>query len=336
MIVALKPGVTKENREQLMDWLQNLGLHIHVSEGEYQTILGLVGDTTKVDMDLVASLDIVDSVKRVTEPFKCCNRKFHPEDTVVEVGDVKIGGGNFCVMAGPCSVESEEQIVAVAKAVKASGANMLRGGAFKPRTSPYDFAGLKAEGLELLKIARQETGLPIVTEIMSVVDLPLFEDVDVLQVGARNMQNFELLRELGRQEKPVLLKRSFGATVTELLQAAEYILAGGNERVILCERGIRTFETDSRATLDVAGIAALKEQSHLPVLADPSHAAGRRGLVAPLALAAAAAGADGLMIEVHDRPAEALSDGRQALTCGEFARLARRVQALTALLRQEE
>lgn len=336
MIVALKPGVTQESREQLMDWLQNLGLHIHVSEGEYQTILGLVGDTTKVDMDLVASLDIVDSVKRVTEPFKCCNRKFHPEDTVVEVGDVKIGGGNFCVMAGPCSVESEEQIVAVAKAVKASGANMLRGGAFKPRTSPYDFAGLKAEGLELLKIARQETGLPIVTEIMSVVDLPLFEDVDVLQVGARNMQNFELLRELGRQEKPVLLKRSFGATVTELLQAAEYILAGGNERVILCERGIRTFETDSRATLDVAGIAALKEQSHLSVLADPSHAAGRRELVAPLALAAAAAGADGLMIEVHDRPAEALSDGRQALTCGEFARLARRVQALTALLRQEE
>lgn len=336
MIVALKPGVTKENREQLMDWLQNLGLHIHVSEGEYQTILGLVGDTSKVDMDLVASLDIVDSVKRVTEPFKCCNRKFHPEDTVVEVGDVKIGGGNFCVMAGPCSVESEEQIVAVAKAVKASGANMLRGGAFKPRTSPYDFAGLKDEGIKLLKIARQETGLPIVTEIMSVVDLPLFEDVDVLQVGARNMQNFDLLRELGKLRKPILLKRGLANTLKELLMSAEYIMANGNEQVILCERGIRTFETDSRATLDVAGIAALKEQSHLPVLADPSHAAGRRELVAPLALAAAAAGADGLMIEVHDRPEEALSDGRQALTCGEFARLARRVQALTALLRQEE
>ena len=238
MIVALKPGVTQESREQLMDWLQNLGLHIHVSEGEYQTILGLVGDTTKVDMDLVASLDIVDSVKRVTEPFKCCNRKFHPEDTVVQVGDVKIGGGNFCVMAGPCSVESEEQIVAVAKAVKASGANMLRGGAFKPRTSPYDFAGLKAEGLELLKIARQETGLPIVTEIMSVVDLPLFEDVDVLQVGARNMQNFDLLRELGKLRKPILLKRGLANTLKELLMSAEYIMASGNEQVILCERGI--------------------------------------------------------------------------------------------------
>ena len=246
MIVALKPGVTRENRAQLMDWLQNLGLHIHVSEGEYQTILGLVGDTSKVDMDLVASLDIVDSVKRVTEPFKCCNRKFHPEDTVVQVGDVKIGGGNFCVMAGPCSVESEEQIVAVAKAVKASGANMLRGGAFKPRTSPYDFAGLKGEGIELLKIARKETGLPIVTEIMSVVDLPLFEDVDMLQVGARNMQNFDLLRELGKLHKPILLKRGLANTLKELLMSAEYIMANGNEQVILCERGIRTFD---KATL---------------------------------------------------------------------------------------
>ena len=216
MIVALKPGVTQESREQLMDWLQNLGLHIHVSEGEYQTILGLVGDTTKVDMDLVASLDIVDSVKRVTEPFKCCNRKFHPEDTVVEVGDVKIGGGNFCVMAGPCSVESEEQIVAVAKAVKASGANMLRGGAFKPRTSPYAFQGLKAEGLELLREARKVTGLPIVTEIMRVSHIPLFEDVDIIQVGARNMQNYELLRALGQQSKPVLLKRAVGATVEDV------------------------------------------------------------------------------------------------------------------------
>ena len=255
MIVALKPGVTKENREQLMDWLQNLGLHIHVSEGEYQTILGLVGDTSKVDMDLVASLDIVDSVKRVTEPFKCCNRKFHPEDTVVEVGDVKIGGGNFCVMAGPCSVESEEQIVAVAKAVKASGANMLRGGAFKPRTSPYDFAGLKDEGIKLLKIARQETGLPIVTEIMSVVDLPLFEDVDVLQVGARNMQNFDLLRELGKLRKPILLKRGLANTLKELLMSAEYIMANGNEQVILCERGIRTFDDYTRNTLDLASTA---------------------------------------------------------------------------------
>ena len=295
MIVALKPGVTQESREQLMDWLQNLGLHIHVSEGEYQTILGLVGDTTKVDMDLVASLDIVDSVKRVTEPFKCCNRKFHPEDTVVEVGDVKIGGGNFCVMAGPCSVESEEQIVAVAKAVKASGANMLRGGAFKPRTSPYDFAGLKAEGLELLKIARQETGLPIVTEIMSVVDLPLFEDVDVLQVGARNMQNFDLLRELGKLRKPILLKRGLANTLKELLMSAEYIMASG-----------------------LAAVPMLHELTHLPVIVDPSHATGINRLVSPMAMSATACNADGLIIEVHNDPIHALCDGAQSLRPEQF------------------
>ena len=336
MIVVLKQNPNREQLESLIAWLQEKGIIIHTSIGEAHTILGLVGDTSQLDIDLIAALDIVEDVKRVQEPYKNANRKFHPEDTVVKVGNTQIGGGNLTLMAGPCSVESEEQVVAIAKAVKASGATMLRGGAFKPRTSPYTFGGLGAEGLELLCRAGRETGLPVVSEITDPRQLPLFREVDVLQVGARNMQNFELLRELGRQEKPVLLKRSFGATVTELLQAAEYILAGGNERVILCERGIRTFETDSRATLDVAGIAALKEQSHLPVLADPSHAAGRRELVAPLALAAAAAGADGLMIEVHDRPEEALSDGRQALTCGEFARLARRVQALTALLRQEE
>lgn len=326
MIVALKPGVTQESREQLMDWLQNLGLHIHVSEGEYQTILGLVGDTTKVDMDLVASLDIVDSVKRVTEPFKCCNRKFHPEDTVVQVGDVKIGGGSFCVMAGPCSVESEEQIVAVAKAVKASGANMLRGGAFKPRTSPYDFAGLKAEGLELLKIARQETGLPIVTEIMSVVDLPLFEDVDVLQVGARNMQNFDLLRELGKLRKPILLKRGLANTLKELLMSAEYIMASGNEQVILCERGIRTYEsTYTRNTLDLSVVPVLKGLTHLPVVVDPSHATGHAHLVEPMAMAAAAAGADGIMIEVHNDPPRALCDGAQSLTPEQFAHTAGKI-----------
>ena len=318
MIVALKPGVTQESREQLMDWLQNLGLHIHVSEGEYQTILGLVGDTTKVDMDLVASLDIVDTVKRVTEPFKCCNRKFHPEDTVVEVGDVKIGGGNFCVMAGPCSVESEEQIVAVAKAVKASGANMLRGGAFKPRTSPYDFAGLKAEGLELLKIARQETGLPIVTEIMSVVDLPLFEDVDVLQVGARNMQNFDLLRELGKLRKPILLKRGLANTLKELLMSAEYIMASGNEQVILCERGIRTFDDYTRNTLDLAAVPMLHELTHLPVIVDPSHATGINRLVSPMAMSATACNVDGLIIEVHNDPIHALCDGAQSLRPEQF------------------
>ena len=325
MIVVLKPGVTKENRTQLMGWLQNLGLTIHVSEGEFQTVLGLVGDTSRVDMDLVESLDIVDSVKRVSEPFKCCNRKFHPEDTVVQVGDVKIGGGNFCIMAGPCSVESEEQIVAVAKAVKASGANMLRGGAFKPRTSPYDFSGLKGEGIELLKIARQETGLPIVTEIMSVVDLPLFEDVDVLQVGARNMQNFDLLRELGKLRKPILLKRGLANTLKELLMSAEYIMAGGNEKVILCERGIRTFETSYRNTLDISAVPMLKKKTHLPVIIDPSHAAGIRFMVEPLAMAAIAAGADGLMIEVHNNPEKALCDGAQSLTPEMFDHLMKKV-----------
>lgn len=298
-------------------------------------VLVLEGETFRLDGESLRLLPGVRAVQRLTEPYPLAARTGHPEDTVVSVGKARIGQ-DFCLIAGPCAVESWEQVTSIARQVSAAGAQLLRGGAFKPRTSPYTFGGLGAEGLELLCRAGRETGLPVVSEITDPRQLPLFREVDVLQVGARNMQNFELLRELGRQEKPVLLKRSFGATVTELLQAAEYILAGGNERVILCERGIRTFETDSRATLDVAGIAALKEQSHLPVLADPSHAAGRRELVAPLALAAAAAGADGLMIEVHDRPEEALSDGRQALTCGEFARLARRVQALTALLRQEE
>ena len=259
MIVVLKRGAEQDKREQLINWLKNQGLGVHISEGEYQTVLGLIGDTARVDMDLIESLSIVDSVKRVTEPFKCCNRKFHPDDMIVQVGDVKVGGGNFCMIAGPCSVESEEQIVAVAKAVKASGANMLRGGAFKPRTSPYDFQGLKAEGIELLKIARQETGLPIVTEIMGTNYLPLFEDVDVIQVGARNMQNFDLLKAVGRQEKPVMIKRGMSATYEEWLMSAEYVMAGGNENVILCERGVRTFETYTRNTLDLAAIPVLRK-----------------------------------------------------------------------------
>ena len=325
MVVVLKHGVAKESRDQLISWLNSLGLNIHVSEGSYQTILGLVGDTTCVDMDLVSSLDIVDSVKRVTEPFKCCNRKYHPDDTVVQVGDVKIGGGNFCMIAGPCSVETEGQIVAVAKAVKASGANMLRGGAFKPRTSPYDFAGLKAEGLELLKIARQETGLPIVTEIMSITDLPLFDDVDVLQVGARNMQNFDLLRELGKTNKPILLKRGLANTLKELLMSAEYIMASGNEQVILCERGIRTFDDYTRNTLDLAAVPMLHELSHLPVIVDPSHATGINRLVPPMALAATAGGADGLIIEVHNDPIHALCDGAQSLRPEQYDELAKKV-----------
>ena len=332
MFILTEKNQAAAVQQALRQRLKDTGITVAHPGGE---VLVLEGETFRLDGESLRLLPGVRAVQRLPEPYPLAARTGHPEDTVVSVGKARIGQ-DFCLIAGPCAVESSEQVTSIARQVSAAGAQLLRGGAFKPRTSPYTFGGLGAGGLELLCRAGRETGLPVVSEITDPRQLPLFREVDVLQVGARNMQNFELLRELGRQEKPVLLKRSFGATVTELLQAAEYILAGGNERVILCERGIRTFETDSRATLDVAGIAALKEQSHLPVLADPSHAAGRRGLVAPLALAAAAAGADGLMIEVHDRPAEALSDGRQALTCGEFARLARRVQALTALLRQEE
>lgn len=332
MFILTEKNQAAAVRQALRQRLEGTGVTVAHPGGE---VLVLEGETFRLDGESLRLLPGVRAVQRLAEPYPLAARTGHPADTVVSVGKARIGR-DFCLIAGPCAVESPEQVTSIARQVSAAGAQLLRGGAFKPRTSPYTFGGLGAGGLELLCRAGRETGLPVVSEITDPRQLPLFREVDVLQVGARNMQNFELLRELGRQEKPVLLKRSFGATVTELLQAAEYILAGGNERVILCERGIRTFETDSRATLDVAGIAALKEQSHLPVLADPSHAAGRRELVAPLALAAAAAGADGLMIEVHDRPAEALSDGRQALTCGEFARLARRVQALTALLRQEE
>lgn len=326
MIVVLKHGVTDDKRDQLISWLKNLGLQIHISVGAYQTVLGLIGDTSRVDMDLVGSLEIVDAVKRVTEPFKCCNRKFHPEDMVVDCQGVKIGGGNFVMIAGPCSVESEEQIVAVAKAVKAAGARILRGGAFKPRTSPYDFPGLKATGLELLKVARQETGLPFVTEIMSVADLPLFEDVDMLQVGARNMQNFDLLRELGKINKPILLKRGLANTLKELLMSAEYIMASGNEQVVLCERGIRTYSDYTRNTLDISAVPMLHELSHLPVIVDPSHATGIAKIVPPCALAGTAAGADGLIIEVHNDPIHALCDGAQSLRPEEYAALAEKVR----------
>ena len=336
MIVVLKHGVEAAKRTQLIDWLKAQGLVIHISEGEYQTVLGLVGDTTNVDMDLIASLGIVDSVKRVSEPFKCCNRKFHPEDTVVEVGDVKIGGGNFVMIAGPCSVESEEQIVAVAQAVKASGANILRGGAFKPRTSPYAFQGLKAEGLLYLKKARQATGLPVVSEITNPAQVDMFMDfVDVIQVGARNMQNFELLKELGQIRKPILLKRGFSNSISELLMSAEYIMSGGNTEVILCERGIRTFETATRNTLDISAIPVLKSLTHLPVFVDPSHAAGHAALVEPLAMAAIAAGADGLEIEVHHDPLRALSDGPQALTPPIFEALMKKLAAVAQAVGRE-
>ena len=328
MVVALKRNVSEERRNQLIDWLKGMGIGVHISQGEQHTVLGLIGDTTKVDKDLIESLDIVESVTRVTESFKCCNRKFHPEDTIVDVKGIKIGGGSFCMIAGPCSVESEEQIVAVAKAVKEAGAGMLRGGAFKPRTSPYDFQGLRGEGIELLKIARKETGLPIVTEIMSVADLPLFEDVDVLQVGARNMQNFDLLKELGRTKKAILLKRGLANTLKELLMSAEYIMASGNENIILCERGIRTYSDYTRNTMDVSAIPMLRELSHLPVIADPSHATGMSRLVPPMALASVAAGADGLIIEVHNDPIHALCDGAQSLRPEEYASLVKRVNAV--------
>lgn len=334
MIVALKPNSDKLQIENLIEWIKEYGVDVHISEGQRQTVLGLIGDTTKIDGELVESLSIVESVKRVTEPFKSANRKFHPDDTVIDVNGVKIGGGNFAIIAGPCSVESEAQILEVASKVKASGAKLLRGGAFKPRTSPYDFQGLKAEGIELLLEAKRETGMPIVTEIMDSKYLPLFEDVDVIQVGARNMQNFELLKELGRTRKPILLKNGIASTLKELLMSAEYIMAGGNENVILCQRGIRTYETYTRNTLDLSSVPVLKELSHLPVIVDPSHACGISRLVKPMAMAAAAAGADGLMIEVHNDPKRALCDGAQSLTPEQFDDVSKRVSEILEVVKK--
>ncbi len=329
MIVILKQNADQAQLTQLESWIRERGLDIHRSEGVNSTILGLVGDTSKIDIDLLGALDIVENVKRVSEPYKSANRKFHPMDTVIDVGGVKIGGGNFAVIAGPCSVESESQICEVAKAVKASGAKMLRGGAFKPRTSPYSFQGMRGEGIELLAAAKAETGLPIVTEIMDISQLPLFDHVDVIQVGARNMQNFELLKALGKINKPILLKRGLASTIEELLMSAEYIMAGGNEQVILCERGIRTFETaTTRNTLDLCAIPVLKERSHLPVIIDPSHATGVARLVKPMCIAATAAGADGLIIEVHNDPAHALCDGKQSLTPEAFDDVMQAVEAI--------
>ena len=332
MITVLKPGTTDEQMNQLIQWLRNQHLDVHVSRGQDYTILGLIGDTSNVDMDLIASLDMVESVKRVSEPFKQCSRKFHPDDTVVTAGGVSIGGGHFAIIAGPCSVESREQVTAIAKDVKAAGALLLRGGAFKPRTSPYDFQGLKADGIELLEEAKRETGMPIVTEIMNANHLPLFENVDIIQVGARNMQNFELLKELGHTHKPILLKRGLANTMKELLMSAEYIMAGGNDRIILCERGIRTFETYTRNTLDLSAVPMLHELTHLPVVVDPSHATGAARLVKPMAMAAAAAGADGLMLEVHNDPIHALCDGAQSLTPAQFADVAARVRQIRAVV----
>ena len=326
MIVILKQNADPAQLSQLENFIHGMGLEIHRSQGENSTILGLVGDTSKIDIDMIGALDIVENVKRIQEPYKNANRKFHPADTVVDVGGVKIGGGNFAVIAGPCSVESEAQICEVAADVKASGAKLLRGGAFKPRTSPYSFQGMRGEGIKLLLEAKAKTGLPIVTEIMDISQLPLFDEVDLIQVGARNMQNFELLKELGHTRKPILLKRGLASTIEELLMSAEYIMAGGNEQVILCERGIRTYDDYMRNTLDLAAVPMLKELTHLPVIVDPSHATGIARLVRPMALAAAACGSDGLIIEVHNDPIHALCDGAQSLRPEQYDDLAKAVR----------
>ncbi len=328
MITVLKQGTSQKQIDHLIEWLKNRGLDVHVSNGENYTVLGLIGNTGNLDMELLASLEIVESVKRVTEPYKQCNRQFHPKDTVITVGSAKIGGGNFAMIAGPCSVETEEQIIGVAQEVKAAGADFLRGGAFKPRTSPYDFQGLGAEGIRLLLEAKKATGLPIVTEIMNINSLDLFADIDVIQVGARNMQNFDLLKELGKTNKPILLKRGLANTLKEFLMSAEYIMSEGNRQVILCERGIRTFDTYARNTLDLTVVPMLHEISHLPVVVDPSHATGKIRLIPPMALAAVACGADGVMVEVHNDPIHALCDGAQSLRPDQFAALAKRMRVV--------
>ncbi len=328
MIAVLKQGTTPEQAENLVKWLKTMNLDVHISHGQNVTVLGLVGDTSRVDMELVGSLDIVETVKRVSEPYKQANRKFHPNDSVINAGTVQIGGGHFAMIAGPCSVESQEQVNEIALSVQQAGANILRGGAFKPRTSPYAFQGLKENGLQMLSEAKKLTGLPIITEIMNIRTLEHFEDVDIIQVGARNMQNFDLLQELGKTKKPILLKRGLANTLQELLMSAEYIMSEGNENVILCERGIRTFETSTRNTLDLSAVPVLHEMTHLPVVVDPSHATGRSGLVPTMAAAAAACGADGLMIEVHNNPTCAMCDGAQSLTPAQFSDVCATVQKI--------
>lgn len=335
MIIVLKPSTPPERIQLFTDKLcSDYDVKVNRWDGVHSTVLGLIGDTYTVDIEYIDAQDIVESVKRVQEPYKKANRKFHPENTVVKVSEnVSIGDGSLHIMAGPCSVESEKQIVDIAKSVKESGATILRGGAFKPRTSPYAFQGLKSEGLDLMKIARKETGLPIVSEIMRTEHIDMFENVDIIQVGARNMQNFDLLKELGKTDKPVLLKRGLSATIEEWLMSAEYIMAGGNDNVILCERGIRTYENYTRNTLDISAIPIVKKLSRLPVVVDPSHASGKSWLVEPLAMAAVAAGADGLIIEVHNDPPHALSDGAQSLTPEQFKKVSEKIIALKECLK---
>ena len=328
MIIILKENTTAQELSNLTEMLKSHGVIPHITEGIHQTIMGLVGDTTRIDIESISQLKIVEAVRRIQEPFKNANRKFHPLDTVIHVGDAVIGGGALTLIAGPCSVESEEQIISVARDVKASGAQILRGGAFKPRTSPYAFQGLREEGIKLLLEAKKDTGLPVVTEIMDISQLDLFDEIDIIQVGARNMQNFELLKQLGHSGKPVLLKRGLSNTYQELLMSAEYVMAFGNEQVILCERGVRTFETYTRNTLDISAVPALKKLSHLPVIIDPSHAAGIAEFVPSLSMAAVAAGADGLIIEVHNDPSKAKCDGAQSLIPGDFDKLANKLRLL--------
>ena len=332
MIAILKRGTTPEQTEHLIQWLRHMDLDVHISAGKEFTILGLVGDTSRLDIELLKSLEIIENVKRVSEPFKQVNRKFHPNDTVITCGNAKIGGGHFAMIAGPCSVETREQIIEVGTAVKEYGADILRGGAFKPRTSPYAFQGLKDDGIKLLLEAKKATNLPIITEIMDIRSLNVFEDVDIIQIGARNMQNFDLLKELGKTKKPILLKRGLANTLQELLMSAEYIMSEGNENIILCERGIRTYETYTRNTLDLSAIPVLHELTHLPVVVDPSHATGRSALVPSMAVAAAAAGADGIMVEVHNNPACAMCDGAQSLTPEQFRDLNVQVQKVREVL----
>ena len=330
MILVLNKDISPQQDARLTAYLEGLGLTATRQLCQGKTILLLSGQTDRADAGILSSLPMVESVLPLADPLPLASRRSHPADTVVQVGDVFIGGGHFCLMAGPCTVESEEQLLSIARSVQAAGAQLLRGGAYKPRTSPYSFSGLREEGLALLRAARRETGLPVVSEIMSATDLPLFEDVDILQVGARNMQNYDLLRALGHCRKPVLLKRGPAATVQELLLSAEYILSGGNENVILCERGIRTFEHLIRNNLDISAVPLIKKHSHLPILIDPSHAAGIAWMVEPLAKAAIAAGADGLMIEVHNNPKEALCDGAQSLNMDQFADVMKEVKRRAA------
>ncbi|MDR1956669.1 MAG: 3-deoxy-7-phosphoheptulonate synthase [Treponema sp.] len=336
MIIAIKQGATEGEVQRFTALLEKQGVKVNLSVGASQTVLGLVGDTTGIQEKSLLAHQLVEKVIRVQEPYKRANRLFHPDDTQITIAGIDgetrhIGGGYLGIMAGPCSVETRDQIIGVAQAVKQAGAGFLRGGAFKPRTSPYSFQGLGCEGLDLLIAAKKATGLPIVTELMAIHQLELFDEVDIIQVGARNMQNFTLLKELGCCRKPVLLKRGYAATITELLMAAEYIMAGGNDRIILCERGIRTFESYTRNTLDLSAVPILKKQSHLPVIVDPSHATGLSWMVPPMAKAAIAAGADGLIVEVHQNPEEALCDGEQSITPATFAGLMHTLQRYAAL-----